>query len=306
MSKKKWVEPLERGDRVALIAPSTPPESPQLVDYAVKFVTELGFEPVVYDSCYADYGYLAGSDELRARDINLAFADDAIRGIMCVRGGYGLQRLLPIIDFDMVKANPKFFSGYSDITALHSVIPEQAGFITYHTPMLATPKFAAADEYTVEQFKRQMFGHSEGKIENPKGHEWEFLQVGEGIGELCGGNLAIIASSLGTPYEIQTAGKILFIEEVEEPPYKIDRMLNQLHLAGKLSELSGVVFGDFADCVAPEPKLSLTIPEIIENLGLKVPVLWNFRCGHCYPTASLPMGAVARLNSAQNLFEIVQ
>jgi muramoyltetrapeptide carboxypeptidase len=155
-------------------------------------------------------------------------------------------------------------------------------------------------------FEGFIFGSYGGVLSNPAGHEWEFLSKGKAEGRLCGGNLAIIASSLGTPFEIDTRGKIIFIEEVHEEPYRVDRMLNQLRLAGKFEDCAGVVFGDFADCVPVVFEDSPGIPEIILELGLTMPVLYNFRCGHCYPTATLPMGAMARLDSCANLFEVIK
>ncbi|MCL2236115.1 MAG: LD-carboxypeptidase [Defluviitaleaceae bacterium] len=297
---------LKNGDGVALIAPSTPPEMPHLVDFAVDFAKSLGFRPILGESARATYGYLAGDDDLRADDVNWAFENPEIAGIFCLRGGYGIQRILDKIDFEKAAANPKPFFGYSDVTALHTAFNQKCGFITYHTPMLATPGFVRADGYTLDKFARQMFGTGTGELRNPESFNWDFLVGGTAIGRLCGGNLAILASSLGTDFEIDTRGKILFIEEVEEEPYKVDRMLNQLRLAGKFADCAGVVFGDFADCLAKDPDKSLEIPEIIANLELTVPTMTGFRCGHCYPTASLPMGAFARLSSAANKFEVLE
>lgn len=305
MKINKWVQPLKLGDKVAIISPSSPPESAELVQKGANFLAKLGLLPVVGESCYAQYGYLAGSDELRAHDINKYFADPTISGIFCARGGYGLQRILELVDFDIIAKNPKVFCGYSDISALHNTIPERAGFITYHTPMLATLKFSQADPYTITEFTRQFFGNSIGQIKNPEGFEMEFFGEGVTEGKLCGGNLSIITSSLATAYEINTRNNILFIEEVAEEPYKIDRQLNQLRLAGKLDAAAGIIFGDFADCTASDPNFSLTIDEIIQNLNLKVPYIQGFKCGHCYPTASLPMGALARIDATTATLEVL-
>ncbi|MDR2168063.1 MAG: LD-carboxypeptidase [Clostridiales bacterium] len=305
MNEIFWPAALKKGDKVALIAPSSPPENRHFIDFAASYVKTLGLLPVLGKSCFASYGYLAGDDDLRAHDLNWAFSDPEIAGIFCVRGGYGLQRILDKIDFDIIRQNPKFFSGYSDVTALHNVIPDVAGFVTFHTPMPATPKFSTADPYTLKEFNRYIFGEESRQIFNPPGHNWEFLTEGAAEGALCGGNLSIIASSMGTPYEIDTSGKILFIEETEEQPYKIDRMLNQLRLAGKLDDCVGLIFGDFNDCDAPEPEKSLSLVEIARNLSSDMPVLWNFRCGHCFPTASLPMGAKVRLDSAAGTLAVV-
>ncbi|MCL2855707.1 MAG: LD-carboxypeptidase [Defluviitaleaceae bacterium] len=297
---------LMAGDAVALVALSSPPETPCLVDFAVDFVKSLGLVPVLGDSCKATHGYLAGSDDLRAKDANWAFADKEIAGVFCIRGGYGIQRILDKIDFGMVRQNPKPLFGYSDVTALHTAINQLAGFITYHTPMLSTPGFVRADGYTLGKFAKQIFTPGAQVFANPEGFNWEFAVEGLAIGRLCGGNLSILTSSLGTAFEIDTKGKILFIEEVGEEPYKIDRMLNQLRLAGKLDDCVGLVFGDFADCEPKEHEKNLTIPEVVSSLGLRVPTMTNFRCGHCYPTASLPMGAFARLSAANNTFEVLE
>jgi len=170
--------------------------------------------------------------------------------------------------------------------------------------MPATPSFTKASDYTLKNFENCIFGHdfkSSTKpmaLINPNSYNWEFLTDGTAQGRLCGGNLTMLVSSLGTPYEIDTCDKIVFIEEVNEEPYKVDRMLNQLRLAGKFKSCAGVVFGDFADCS------SINIREIILGLGLKVPILYNFKCGHCEPTASLPLGATVCLDSKNNEFYI--
>lgn len=296
--------PLKKGDSVALIAPASPITEERL-DYAVFAVKRMGLVPVVGESCLSSYGHLAGSDDMRAADVNRAFGDTNIKGIFCVRGGYGCQRILEKIDFELIKRNPKALFGYSDVTALHTTINQLCGFITYHTPMTGGPGFPRADNYTSEQFNRFVFGKWEGLVNNPDDYNWEFITKGIAKGSLCGGNLSVMVTSIGTPYDLDTFGKIIFIEDVEEEPYKIDRMLNQMKLCGKFDACAGVIFGDFADCTAKEPDKSLTINEIICNLNLKVPVLKDFRCGHCLPTASLPMGAVVRLDSAGNEFEIL-
>ncbi|MCL2575995.1 MAG: LD-carboxypeptidase [Defluviitaleaceae bacterium] len=295
---------LTLGQKVALIAPSSPPASTHLIDFAVSYIKSIGLIPVLGKNCKEQYGYLAGDDSLRAEDVNWAFSNGDIAGVFCLRGGYGTQRILDKLDFDIIRKNPKFFCGYSDITALHTAINQIAGFVTYHTPMLATHDFAKAGEYTLRSFHHQIFKATPNVYRNPTRQKWEFLSTGFAAGQLCGGNLSVISAGIGTEFEIQTSGKILFIEEIGEEPYKIDRMLNQLRLAGKFDELEGMIFGAFTDC-EPSDKQSLTIPQIIKNLRLDIPILYNFACGHTYPTASLPMGAKARLDSATDLFEVL-
>ncbi|MCL2396777.1 MAG: LD-carboxypeptidase [Defluviitaleaceae bacterium] len=289
---------LKNGDKVALIAPSSPPSCVSHVDFAVAYLQSLDFVVAEGASCRAAYGYLAGDDNLRANDVNWAFGDESIQGIFCLRGGYGTARILDKIDYNAIRRNPKFFCGYSDITALHTAINQKAGVMTFHTPMVGEKGFDAADAYTLKHMHKYIYKTDiRGKIKNPGGHRWEFLVPGMAEGVLCGGNLSVMVSLMGTAYEPDTAGKIIFIEEIGEKPYRIDRMLNQLHMAGKFDACAGVIFGDFADCAPNNPARSLTVKEIMQNLHFNVPVMYNFRCGHCLPTASLPMGATARLDS---------
>jgi len=293
---------LKAGDKVALIAPSGPSYNSAHVDFAVLYLTRLGFDVVEGASCRAKYGYLAGSDQARAADLSRAFTDSTIRGIFCLRGGYGAARLLDLLDFDAIRANPKFFCGYSDITALHVSINQRAGLMTFHTPVVGEAGFADADDFTLKSMNKYIFDDDiAGHIINPPGHHLMFSTNARPVrGLLAGGNLSVLASLVGTPFAPDFTDKIVFIEEIGEMPYRIDRMLNQLRMAGAFKHCAAVIFGDFADCAADMPTKSLTIPEIIDNLGLDVPILHNLRCGHCRPTLSLPLGAVATLNPDTN------
>jgi len=285
---------LKQGDKVALIAPSGPLLQTERLDFAKIFLADLGLVAVEGRSCRLRHGYLAGEDHERAADVNWAFVDDDIKGIFCIRGGYGAARILDMIDYGKIKRCPKFFSGYSDITALHAAINQRARMMTFHMPMVCGSDFHMADAYTLHHFTKFVFeAATKVDFSNPDGRIWEFLVTGYGEGQLCGGNLSVIASLMGTPYELDTREKILFLEDVGEEPYKIDRMLNQLRMAGKFADCAGVVFGDFGDCKPVD---------IVKNLRLAVPVLYNFACGHCLTAASLPMGAVAVLNSVTNSF----
>jgi len=298
---------LEKGDKVALIAPAGLLLHSERLDLATNFLKALGLIPICGENCHVRYGYLAGEDDLRAGDVNWAFSDADIKGVFCIRGGYGSARILDKINFDIVQQNPKFFCGYSDVTALHIAINQRAGVMTFHTPMLCEEGFHEADAYTLHFLRKFMFNPTiEGAFFNPKGRQWQFIGSGRGKGVICGGNLSVISSLMGTAYEIDTKGKVIFIEDIGEEPYKIDRMLNQLQMAGKFDACAGVIFGDFANCMPSNPAASLTIMEIIKNLRLKMPVLYNFACGHCAPTASLPLGGFAVLDSDANTFIILQ
>ncbi len=283
---------------MALIAPSGPVPAERLQP-AVSAVAAMGLEPVVYRSCRSSHGYFAGDDELRAEDLNLAFADPAIDGIFCARGGYGAQRLMDRIDFDLISANPKVFCGYSDVTALHIAFNQRCGFVTFHTPMPATELYSGADGYTMRSCRGVLEGDFYGKLENPADMPLRALAPGRAGGVLTGGNLSLVSSSLGTPYEIDTKGKILFLEDVDEEPYRIDRMLTQLKMAGKLRDCAGFLLGYWTNCGAEHPERSLTLAQVFEELIVPEgrPVLAGLACGHSLPSMSLPMGAVAEMDA---------
>lgn len=291
-------KPLFPGAHVALVAPAGP-VSPEKFGPAVRTVEDLGLVPVVYESCRRAHGYFAGSDALRADDINRAFASPEIDGVLCIRGGYGAQRLLGQIDFDRIAQNPKFFSGYSDITALHTMLNQRCGFITYHTPMPSTELCEGPDDFTLNSLRKVLFGEPLGELCNPEQMPVETLVPGCARGPLTGGNLSLVSSSLGTPYEIDTRGKILFLEDVDEAPYRIDSMLNHLKAAGKLRDCAGIVLGYWTNCEAEKPEKSLTLHQIFEELIVPEgkPAIMNLACGHSLPSLSLPLGMEAALDA---------
>jgi len=288
---------LKSGDKVALIAPSSPITEPAQLENAIAYVKSLGLEPILGKSCTSEDGHMAGSDEVRAGDINWAFADDTIAGIFCLRGGNATSKTFHAVDFSIITRNPKFFCGYSDITALHAAI-NRLGIATFHMPMVCSVDMANKDEYTWGLLEKFVMNPLEsGEISLPQGHSTKTIQGGIAEGIMCGGNLSCMTALMGTPYEINTRGKIFFMEEVGTNPPRCDRMLNGLRLAGKFDECVGVVFGDFTNCNPIDPAFSLTIPEILHNLNLKVPSVYDFPCGHILPTASMPFGVPLRLDA---------
>ena len=282
-------EPLKKGDRLAVIGASSPTDkTPEQLAGAVE---KMGFVPVIFTSATARQNYLSGSDELRAHDINAAFADDSIKGIVSTRGGYGSHRVLPLLDYEMIKKHPKFFGGYSDITAYICVLNQICGMEAYHMPMVGAWA-SGMDIYTESYVKAMLFGE---KIEykNPAGFALFGMNGGKAQGTLCGGNLSLIASSLGTPYEMDTKGKILFIEEVGEAPYHVDKMLTHMRNAGKFDDAAGIIFGQFTDCKGePGSNWNVSVDQIIYELVVPSgkPIIKGVMCGHGTPTMSLPMG----------------
>lgn len=299
-------KPLFPGARVALVcASSAVPE--ERLEPALAAMRALGLEPVPYPSCYFKnrHGYLAATDEQRAADLNAAFAGDSVHGVLSIRGGYGAHRILPLLDLDMIRAHPKYFSGYSDVTALHTAFNQDCGFVTYHTVMPSTEYYKTIDEYSMEWLRRALFGALTGPAANPEGQPLTPLFPGRASGALCGGNLSLLAASLGTPWEIDTRGKLLFLEDVGEKTYRLDAMLTQLRNAGKFDDCAGVLFGYWTDCPPEYPERTLEIPEIIREVVLPCgkPVLSGLSCGHSLPTMSLPLGLTAVMDADEKTLE---
>lgn len=292
-------KPLFPGARVALVAPaSAVPE--EKLQPALDFVRKLGMEPVVYPSCYFVNrdGYLAATDAQRAKDINDAFADPAIDGVWCIRGGYGGHRILPLLDADRIRKNPKWFGGYSDVTALHTFFNQTCGMATYHCTMPSTEP--DPDVYTLFYLKKALFGGLDGEIANPEGQKMTTLVPGKAEGILCGGNLSLLAASLGTPWEIDTKGKILFLEDIGEKTYRLDSMLTQLRNAGKFHDCAGIILGAWTDCPPEYPEKTLELGEIFRQLIAPAgkPTIVDLSCGHCTTTCALPLGRMCAMDAA--------
>jgi muramoyltetrapeptide carboxypeptidase len=250
----------------------------------------LGLRCCVTESCYARNGFLAGTDAFRLKSLHEAFAAPEIRAVFAARGGYGAQRLLPFIDYALIKNNPKIFAGYSDVTALHIAFNQICKLVTFHAPMPVSD-FGGGEVHpeTLRSFREILF---EGETPPPSDKYPQHtdnatvLVPGSVTAPLTGGNLSLVASSLGTPYEIDTRGRILFLEDVNEDAYKIDRLLLQLKYAGKLSAAAGILLGGFSPHT-PET-LAQSVNGIIKPLG--IPAIAGFPCGHISPTLTLPLG----------------
>lgn len=303
---------LKKGDTIGLVGASsaTPLE---VLPKAVEAVEKLGFKVVVGDSCRERHGYLAGVDELRAKDVNEMFKNPAIDGIFSIRGGYGATKILPLLDYEMIKENPKVFVGYSDVTALHIAFNQRCELVTYHTPMPSTEFVKPEmDDYTWNSFLENVTDTERASffLENPSNQRMTTLVPGEVTGQLIGGNLTLVTATLGTPYEIDTKGKLLFLEDIDEYERSIDRMLTQLKLAGKLDDAAGIILGAWTNC-GPQnpnhPEQSLRLQTIFEEILVpsNKPILMDVACGHCLPTMSLPLGRTVRLNSEKKIMEVI-
>ncbi len=290
---------LKLGDTIGIIAPASPTTDERVIKAQERLI-QMGFKVKMGKSPYERYGYLSGTDVVRAEDINTMFKDKEVDGIICIRGGYGTPRILQLLDYQAIKDNPKIFVGYSDITALHIAFTQIAGLVTYHGPMVASDMIGDFSDFSKDNlFRAIMNTEPMGKISNPEGEEITTINGGIAEGTIIGGNLSLIADTIGTPYEIDVKGKILFIEEVGEEPYNIDRMLNQLRLSGKLQEANGIILGDFNDCESKKHDENLTLEQVINDQIKPIgkPTIYNLQAGHCNPMVTLPLGVKARLDA---------
>ena len=299
-------EPLRKGDNVFLFCPSSPIIPEEDIEKCKKVITDLGFNPVIGKSLYENYGgYMAGKAEIRIEDLHEAFSRKDIKGIFCVKGGYSASQLLDKIDYELIKNNPKVFVGYSDVTNLHIVFNQKCNLGTYHGPMVKSNMINDFNDYTKTSFFEAM-EKNETRYEEPENMPLSILTEGkmpsESIsGVLTGGNMAIIVTTLGTQYEIDTKGKILFLEDVDEEIGSLNRMLTHLKYAGKFSDCNAVVFGNFVACKNTYTKENqyYELLELLKDFFIDYdkPVIYRMESGHKKPYMfTLPLGAKCSIN----------
>lgn len=299
---------LASGDKVALISPASPPKSRSAFLRGTRQLEQLGLDVVPGNHVLAEYGYLAGTDQERLNDLQAAFLDPEIKAIFCSRGGYGVSRLLGGFDPLLARLHPKAVIGFSDITLLHLAL-QRAGVVSFWGPMPCTD--SGWTSFSLRSLERTLMSADPvGRVPFSKGHPPRTLRPGIAQGRLTGGTLSLLAASLGTPYEVETRGRIVFLEDVGEEPYKVDRMLTQLMAAGKLMDAAGVALGIFTEseprnCPA---KHSLTLKEVFADrlLPLKIPLLANLAAGHVPDQVTLPYGISVRLNARARTIELLQ
>lgn len=290
---------LRPGDLVALASPSGPIK-PEAVEPLVAQLEAWGFRVKVAPHAYSQWGYLGGTDQERASDLNELFRDPEVAAILATRGGYGAMRILPFLDLSALRQRPKALVGFSDITALHLALG-RIGLVSFHGPVADVAGKRRSDYSLGWLLKALTSREPLGTVASaPEGPGLYSLRGGRASGPFAGGNLSLIASTMGTPYEIDTAGSILLLEDVGEPPYRIDRMLTQLWLAGKLQGVRGIVFGEPVDLTEPDPdQPTLTLEQVLaDRLGpLGIPVLVGFTAAHGFYRATLPLGVRATLDA---------
>lgn len=312
----KTIKPkkLQIGDTLGLVSPGGFITEAQLEESKTN-IASLGFSVVVAKNILHTNGYFAGTDKERAADLHEMFGNKKVDGIVCVRGGYGCARVLDFLDFDLIKRNPKVVIGYSDITALFYGIYSQTGLIGFHGPV-ATSTF---NEFSVANFKNVLMNPQSktflnNAVEDGTKSEYKPMVIrrGKATGKLVGGNLSIVASLIGTKYDVDTKGKIIFLEEVGEEPYRIDRMLTQMIQSGKFKNVAGIALGVFSKCESkPEESgiaNSFTLSEVLSErlFRLGVPVIYGLSFGHVVNKFTLPFGVNAELDVDNQSFTLLE
>ena len=305
---------LRPGDTVGLVAPASYTFDLWQLDDAAARVEALGLKPKFGKHVRGRHGFLSGTDEERLEDLHSMFADRGVSAIFALQGGYGTPRLLDRIDYELVRRNPKILLGYSDITGLHLAIGRRAGLVTLHGPNM----LGSLPPRTLDLLKKALFVPEPiGEVTNPEepdplNVEFPLRTVSRGVarGRTVGGNLTLVSATMGTPYEIETKDRIVFLEDTGEAPYRIDRMLVQLRLAGKLQQAAGIVFGTCSDCGPGRSsfELTLSLSEVLEEqLGsLGKPVLAGLVFGHTKEKAILPIGVDAELDATARRVTITE
>lgn len=295
---------LREGDTIALTAPAGAIFNEESITKATTALQAAGFKVKTGDTLKAKYGYLAGNDALRAKELNAFFSDASVHAIMAMRGGWGCARLLPRIDFDNIKKHPKIITGFSDITTLLLAMHHKTGLVTFHGPV----GNSSLGEFTMQHFLRVIQRGELITLKQPAEDPVITITPGKTRGVLAGGNLAVLCSLMATGYLPDWENKILFVEETEEEPYAIDRMLTQLKLAGVLQKLSGFIFGKCTKCEAEEPDKSLTLQQVLDEhiRPLKIPAFFGSSFGHVRDKFTLPVGVEAEINAADGTIRLLE
>ena len=283
---------LKPGGKIGIAAPAGPFDR-ELFFRGARIFEEMGFEVHVPEGLLDARGFLAGTDKHRAEIVNQLFADRSVEAIVCARGGYGSLRILPLLDYDTIARNPKIFIGFSDITALLTVLFDRCGLATFHGPVVTS--LADANEITKQSLIQSVSSDHRLKVEVPKGVT---VKPGSGAGILCGGNLTTLCHLVGTPFAPSFANKILFLEDRAEAPYRIDRMLMQMKLAECFQGLAGIVLGSFEDCGPIEDIINI-IKEIFADC--LIPIMAGLDAGHGNHNLTLPMGIEATLDADRHM-----
>jgi len=291
---------LRPGDNIGVVAPASNFKRDDF-EAGCAALRDMGYNPVYDESIFARELYFAGSLDRRVRQLEGMFLRDDVKAIVCARGGYGSNYLLPRLNMKKIAERPKAFIGYSDNTSLLTYLCDAANIVTFHGPMVAKD-FAVSDGVDAESWQAALGARENWRLDFDSNSGVKPLQQGTGDGILYGGCLSMLAESLGTPYEINTEGTILFIEDVAAKPFQIDRMLMHLKLAGKFNGVQGIIFGEMLECIQSANQ-GYTLEEVVMRVvaDLAVPVAYGVRSGHVSRrNMTLPIGVSARLSVSGN------
>lgn len=301
---------LKPGDTVSLITPSSYVSDPDEIAFAKRFCEFFGLKWKLGKNVGQRFGYLAGTAQQRADDLHAAFSDPGTQAVFAIRGGYGSAQMLDKLDYSLLRRNPKVFLGYSDITALHLALTQRAGLVTFHGPV----SLSHLTDWSQQYLRTALFETKPiGALTNPPesnplraGHSLRTVRGGTARGPLAGGNLTLLTTTLGTPYEIDTSSKILLMEDIGEDIYHIDRMFTQLKLAGKLKAAAGIVIGECKDCPPPNVSSAYSLGEVIDYLlgDLGIPVYYGLSFGHTIDQVTIPLGVMASMDADRQTLTI--
>lgn len=305
---------LKPGDTIMIVAPSGELLEDR-IELAAERLRELGFEVILPEEVFSVRGYLAGTDERRAEELMAAFKNPEVDAIFPGTGGYGVMRMLDLLDFDVIRANPKIFIGFSDITALHMALEKKCNLVTFHSP---NPQYGFGSDDGLPEFNAKYFwrcllaGENQGDAgfvyETPAKAPLRVLAPGVAEGTLCGGNLSLVSGLTGSEYQLDTEGRVLFLEDVNEQPYRVDRMLCQLELSGQLDNPAAVILGQFSKCERKGDDSSLALAEVFNDYfaDATYPVVYNFPAGHVKENATLPLGVRVRVNANEREVRVLE
>ena len=297
---------LKKGDLIAVTSPAGAMRDLSGVDEFKSILEGFGFRVRIGETCRSKFGYLAGSDQLRRTELESFFSDDEVNAIVCMKGGYGCSRIIDTLDYELIRKRPKIFMGFSDITALINAIHLKTGLVTFHGPVGNSSwndySFAHIAEVLMAGKKHRYFPGPES-ADKPVTYA-----SGTAQGVLYGGNLSVLCGLIGTPYFPDLHGALLFLEEVKEEPFRIDRMLAQLRLAGVFDQVNGIIIGKFRDCIAEEQDFAFTVDEIFKQYFSKLnkPVYAGAMIGHIRNKYTMPVGVKASMNADKGTIELLE
>ncbi len=294
-----YPDKIKEGATIGLVSTSSPITA-EREEQCVKAIEEMGFKVKKAPNITASKGgYMAGEESLRGEILNSMFADKDVDAIFCIRGGDGANRIIDYLDLDVIRDNRKPFVGYSDVSSLHLLFNQKCDMVTFHGPMVSSNIVDNFTPEVKEAFFAAINADAEYIYKAPAGHELKVAREGKAEGVMTGGNLTVICASLGTPYDMDTDGKILFIEEVGEHVGNLDRHVYQLRNAGKFDNIKGIVLGQFTDCREDVPGYDMT-RIILDAIGDKdIPVIYNIQSGHDNPMINIPLGAMTCIDTSK-------